>query len=83
LEFCLTSGNAGTGMCQRGASEHGCEFAPVARKKIKFKSKFLVPLTVFMQHSHPANAVDIQTLPSKDYHQSLSHSPFESFYQEL
>ncbi|HCJ74955.1 MAG TPA: hypothetical protein DHV88_00640 [Roseburia sp.] len=58
-------------MCQRGASEHGCEFAPVARKKIKFKSKFLVPLTVFMPHSHPANAVDIQALLSKDYRQSL------------
>ena len=31
LEFRLATGNAGTGMCQRGAFEHGCEFAPVAR----------------------------------------------------
>jgi len=30
LEFQIISGNAGTGMCQRGAYEHGCEFAPVA-----------------------------------------------------
>ena len=32
LEFRLATGNAGTGMCQRGAFEHGCEFAPVAGK---------------------------------------------------
>ena len=31
LKFRLASGNAGTGKCQRGAYEHGCEFAPVAR----------------------------------------------------
>ena len=30
MEFRLASGNAGTGKCQRGAYEHGCEFAPVA-----------------------------------------------------
>ena len=30
MEFRPASGNAGTGMCQRGACEHGCEFAPVA-----------------------------------------------------
>ena len=29
MEFQIISGNAGTGMCQRGAYEHGCEFAPV------------------------------------------------------
>ena len=30
-EFRLATGNAGTGMYQRGAIEHGCEFVPVAR----------------------------------------------------
>ena len=30
LEFRPAPGNAGTGKCQRGAFEHGCEFAPVA-----------------------------------------------------
>lgn len=35
LEFWRKSGNAGTGMCQRGASEHGCECAPVAGKANK------------------------------------------------
>ena len=30
LEFCFITGNAGTGKCQRGAFEHGCEYAPVA-----------------------------------------------------
>ncbi len=30
IEFRISLGNAGTGMCQRGATEHGCEFAPVA-----------------------------------------------------
>ena len=30
MEFRPTTGNAGTGKCQRGAFEHGCEFAPVA-----------------------------------------------------
>ena len=29
MKFRLASGNAGTGKCQRGAYEHGCEFAPV------------------------------------------------------
>ena len=31
LEFRLATGNAGTGMYQRGTSEQGCEFVPVAR----------------------------------------------------
>ena len=31
LEFRLATGNAGTGMYQRGTFEHGCEFVPVAR----------------------------------------------------
>ena len=35
MEFRPASGNAGTGMCQRGASEHGCEYAPVAGKANK------------------------------------------------
>ena len=30
-EFRLATGNAGTGMYQRGTIEHGCEFVPVAR----------------------------------------------------
>ena len=30
LGISLATGNTGTGMCQRGAYEHGCEFAPVA-----------------------------------------------------
>lgn len=30
LEFRPATGNAGTWTCQRGAYEHGCEFAPVA-----------------------------------------------------
>ena len=34
LEFRRQTGNTGTGMCQWGASEHGCEFAPVARQTI-------------------------------------------------
>ena len=29
-EFRPTTGNAGTGKCQRGAFEQGCEYAPVA-----------------------------------------------------
>ena len=33
LEFRLATGNAGTGMYQRGTFEHGCEFVPVARRK--------------------------------------------------
>ena len=30
LEFRPAPGNAGTGKCQRGTYEHGCEFVPVA-----------------------------------------------------
>ena len=29
-EFRQETGNAGTGMYQRGTTEHGCEFVPVA-----------------------------------------------------
>jgi len=31
LEFHLATGNAGTGRASKVQSEHGCEFAPVAR----------------------------------------------------
>jgi hypothetical protein len=54
----MESGNAGTWKCQRGAYEHGCEFAPVARRK-KMKSKFLVPLAVLMEHPGSENKPDI------------------------
>ena len=30
MEFRPAPGNAGTGKCQRGTYEHGCEFVPVA-----------------------------------------------------
>ena len=33
-EFRPATGNAGTWTCQRGAYEHGCEFAPVAGQNI-------------------------------------------------
>ena len=36
MEFRLATGNAGTGMYQRGTIEHGCEFVPVARQKKKY-----------------------------------------------
>ena len=42
------TGNAGTGMYRRGAYEHGCEFAPIARQKI-ILPKFLVPLAGFIR----------------------------------
>jgi len=34
LEFRPATGNAGTWTCQRGAYEHGCEFAPVAGQNV-------------------------------------------------
>jgi len=32
LAFLLSTGNPGTWMCQEGALEHGCDYAPVAGK---------------------------------------------------
>ena len=43
LRILAKPGNAGTRMYQRGAEEHGCDFAPFAIYKIAF-SKFLEPL---------------------------------------
>ena len=69
-------GNAGTGMYQRGAEEHGCDFAPFAIYKIAF-SKFLEPLAagaVFAtgeQKAHPVKAA-IRYL--------YYHFPFRSNY---
>ncbi|MFQ9138439.1 MAG: hypothetical protein ACLR55_02585 [Roseburia sp.] len=36
MEFRLATGNAGTGMYQRGTFEHGREFVPVARRKYNY-----------------------------------------------
>mgnify|MGYP000342768249 CR=1 FL=1 len=59
--ICSLSGNAGTGTYQRGAEEHGCDFAPFAIYK-RIISKFLEPLAagvVFAmgeQKAHPVKA---------------------------
>ena len=36
LEISLATGNTGTGMCQWGVSEHGCEYTPVAGRNNEF-----------------------------------------------
>ena len=46
MEFRLTTGNAGTGMYQRGTFEHGCEFVPVAGYFSIPSQNALVPLAV-------------------------------------
>ena len=61
LRILAKPGNAGTRMYQRGAEEHGCDFAPFAIYRIAF-SKFLEPLAagaVFAtgeQKAHPVKA---------------------------
>ena len=61
LRILIISGNAGTGTYQRGAEEHGCDFAPFAIYK-RIISKFLEPLAagvVFAmgeQKAHPVKA---------------------------
>ena len=61
LRILAKPGNAGTRMYQRGAEEHGCDFAPFAIYKIAF-SKFLEPLAagaVFatgVQKAYPVKA---------------------------
>ncbi|MGH2152936.1 hypothetical protein ACQ1Z6_15660, partial [Enterococcus faecalis] len=67
LEFRRFFGNAGTGTCQRGAIEHGCEFAPVAGK-YGIIPKFLVPLADFMLHPQ---LTDSTATPSKHRKDSL------------
>ena len=36
LGISLATGNTGTGMCQWGVSEHGCEYTPVAGRNHEF-----------------------------------------------
>lgn len=61
LRILAKPGNAGTRMYQRGAEEHGCDFAPFAIYRIAF-SKFLEPLAagaVFatgVQKAYPVKA---------------------------
>ena len=56
MEFRLVIGNAGTGTCQRGAFEHGCEYAPVAGQYIYIiMPKFLVPLSSIIWHPSPTD----------------------------
>ena len=45
-------------MYQRGAEEHGCDFAPVAGYKNDF-SKFLVPFTALRQHLYSVKSTAI------------------------
>ena len=59
----MESGNAGTWKCQRGAYEHGCEFAPIAGIN-RNESKFLVPLAVLMEYPGSEKDTDI-TSPSR------------------
>ena len=66
LEFRLATGNAGTGMCQRGAFEHGCEFAPVAgmdtiyNEILSAPCRFYVASVVDGQCSVPVKATERQ-----------------------
>lgn len=76
LRILAKPGNAGTRMYQRGAEEHGCDFAPFAIYKIAF-SKFLEPLAagaVFatgVQKAYPVKAAVRHLF----YHFSISQLP--------
>ena len=76
LRILAKPGNAGTRMYQRGAEEHGCDFAPFAIYRIAF-SKFLEPLAagaVFatgVQKAYPVKAA----VRHPYYHFSISQSP--------
>ena len=62
----IRSGNAGTGKCQRGAFEHGCEFAPVAgtdtiyNEILSAPCRFYVASVVDGQCSAPVKATERQ-----------------------
>ena len=64
MEFRLATGNAGTGMYQRGTVEHGCEFVPVADEN-SMMSKFLVPLAGFMWHPLLTDSAEILSKQAK------------------
>ena len=51
--ICSLSGNAGTGMYQRGAKEQGCDFAPVAGTETTKKQ---IPDTTYTLIPHPVLA---------------------------
>jgi len=74
LEFRPAPGNAGTGKCQRGAFEHGCEFAPVAgtdtiyNKILSAPCRFYVASVVVGQCSAPVKATERQfTIKQNQY----------------
>ena len=69
MEFRLATGNAGTGMYQRGTDEHGCEFVPVADGQIANRNS-LVPLAGLMWHPYPADSTVFQSKQAKDSLQS-------------
>ena len=48
LEFRPAPGNAGTGKCQRGTYEHGCEFVPVAGKKKRVRKILSAPCSSYV-----------------------------------
>ena len=48
MEFRLATGNAGTGMYQRGTFEHGCEFVPVAGKKKRVRKILSAPCSYYV-----------------------------------
>ena len=52
-EFRQETGNAGTGMYQRGAQEQGCDFAPVAGTETTKKQ---IPDTTYTLIPHPVLA---------------------------
>ena len=58
---CYTNGNAGTWTCPRGATAHGCSFAPVTTLTIHPGHKFLASLMsvaprICHRRTHPADS---------------------------
>ena len=59
MEFRLATGNAGTGMYQRGTFEHGCEYVPVARRNQNYAEIPSAPFADIMWHPLLTDSADI------------------------
>jgi len=90
LEFRPAPGNAGTGKCQRGAYEHGCEFVPVAGPYKICLEILSAPCSYYVasapggQYRHPVKATERQFTIKKNMQlriAGISHHISHQFFE--
>ena len=74
MEFRLATGNAGTGMYQRGTIEHGCEFVPVARRKYNYAEIPCAPCRRYVASVLDGQCSDSAKASGKTVYQQEKHA---------